>query len=152
MTIWVVMKFLHIAAVIAVFSIQVASDLYFQRVAASGSTEAVARLGEAIRKRGFVEGVIFEIAVVLGLLTALAGQFDLLAPWLVMSYVLIVVVVVFAITYAARPFTAILEAAQAGDSEAMSAAVRAPGRRFALGFTIAMYGLLVFLMTVKPLS
>ena len=61
MTIWVLLKFLHVGAVIAVFSIQVASDLYFQRVARSGSTEAVARLGEAIRKRGFVEAVIFEI-------------------------------------------------------------------------------------------
>jgi hypothetical protein len=151
-TIWVLLKFLHVAAVIAVFSIQIASDLYFQRVAASGSTEAVARLGEAIRKRGAMEAVILEIAVVLGILTALAGQFDLLAPWLVMSYIVIVVVVVFAITYAARPFTAILEAAQAGDAQGMMMAVRAPGRRFALAFAIVLYSLLVFLMTVKPFS
>jgi glutaminase len=45
MTAWTLLKFLHIAAVIAVFSIQIASDLYFQQVAASGSTEAVAKLG-----------------------------------------------------------------------------------------------------------
>jgi hypothetical protein len=40
-TIWVLLKFLHVAAVIAVFSIQIASDLYLPRVAASGRTEAV---------------------------------------------------------------------------------------------------------------
>ncbi len=152
MTVWVLLKFLHVAAVIAVFSIQIASDLYFQRVVASGSTEAVAKLGAAIRKRGFVEGVIFEIAVVLGLLTAIFGGFNLLVPWLLMSYVIIGLVIVFAITYAARPFSAILEAAEAGDAEAMARAANAPSRRFALGTGIFLYGLLVFLMVVKPFA
>ena len=101
--IWVLLKFLHVAAVIAVFSIQIASDLYFQRVTRSGSTEAVAKLGAAIRQRGVVEALIFEIAVVLGLLTAIFGGFNLLAPWLLMSYAIIVIVIVFAVTYAARP-------------------------------------------------
>ncbi len=152
MTIWILLKFLHVAAVIAVFSIQIASDLYFQRVTASGSTEAVAKLGAAIRKRGFVEAVIFEIAVVLGLLTAIFGGFNLLAPWLLMSYAVIAIVLVFAITYAARPFSAILEAAEAGDAEAMARAASAPGRRFALGVGVSLYGLLVFLMVVKPFA
>jgi uncharacterized membrane protein len=150
--VWTLLKFLHVAAVIAVFSIQIASDLYFQRVARSGSTEAVAKLGAAIRKRGFVEAVIFEIAVVLGILTALFGSFDLLAPWLLMSYAIIVITIVFAITYAAKPFTAILEAAEAGDAEAMERAVRAPGRRFALATGVTLYSLLVFLMVVKPFA
>jgi uncharacterized membrane protein len=152
MTIWVLLKFLHVAAVIAVFTIQVGSDAYFQRVARSGSTEAVARLGEAIRKRSFVEAVIFEIAVVLGLLTALFGSFNLLAAWLLMSYAIVVMVIAFAVTFAAKPFSAILEAAQAGDAEAMAQAVDAPARRLALWFGIVMYGLLVFLMVVKPFA
>jgi hypothetical protein len=151
-TIWVLLKFLHIAAVIGVFSIQVASDLYFQRVTASGSTEAVAKLGAAIRKRGFVESVIFEIAVILGLLTALFGGFNLLVPWLLMSYAIIAIVIVFAITDAARPFSAILDAAEAGDADAMARAANAPVRRFALAVPIALYGLLVFLMVVKPFA
>ena len=152
MTIWILLKFLHIAAVIGVFSIQIASDLYFQRVTASGSTEAVAKLGAAIRKRGFVEAVIFEIAVVFGLLTAIFGGFNLLAPWLLMSYAVIAIVLVFAIMYAARPFSAILEAAEAGDAEAMARAANAPGRRFALATGVFLYGLLVFLMVVKPFA
>ena len=152
MALWTLLKFLHVAAVIAVFSIQIASDLYFQRVAGSGSTEAVAKLGAAIRKRGFVEAVIFEIAVVLGILTALFGSFDLLAPWLLMSYAIIAITIVFALTYAAKPFTAILEAAEAGDADAMERAVHAPGRRFALATGVTLYSLLVFLMVVKPFA
>ena len=146
------LKFLHVAAVIAVFSIQIASDLYFQRVTRSGSTEAAAKLGAAIRQRGVVEALIFEIAVVLGLLTAIAGGFNLLAPWLLMSYGIIAVVVVFAVTYAARPFSAILEAAEAGDADAMAQAASAPARRFALAVPILLYGLLVFLMVTKPFT
>jgi hypothetical protein len=138
--------------VIAVFSIQIASDLYFQRVTASGSTEAVAKLGAAIRRRGFVEAVIFEIAVVLGLLTAILGEFNLLVGWLLASYAVIAVIIVFALTYAARPFSAILEAAEAGDAQAMARAANAPARRLALATAIILYGLLVFLMTVKPFA
>lgn len=152
MDIWTLLKFLHVAAVIAVFSIQIASDLYFQRVVGLGSTEAVAKLGAAIRKRNPVEALIFEIAVVLGLLTAIFGSFNLLATWLLLSYGLIVVIVVFAVTYAAKPFSAILEAAEAGDAAAMTAAAHAPGRRFALGFSVVAYGLLVFLMVTKPFA
>lgn len=152
MDIWLLVKFLHVAAVIAVFSIQVASDLYFQRVTRSGSTEAVAKLGAAIRSRGVIEALIFEIAVVLGLLTAIFGGFNLLAPWLLMSYAIIAIAIVFAVTYAARPFSAILEAAEAGDASAMAAAASAPARRLALAVPIALYGLLVFLMVTKPFA
>ena len=146
------LKFLHVAAVIAVFSIQIASDLYFQRVTRSGSTEAVAKLGAAIRQRGVVEALIFEIAVVLGLLTAIVGGFNLLAPWLLMSYAIIVVVVIFAVTYAARPFSAILEAAEAGDADAMAVSASARARKVALAVPIVLYGLLVFLMVTKPFA
>ena len=60
------------------------------------------------------------------------------------------IVVVFAVTYAARPFSAILEAAEAGDAGAMAQAATAPARRFALAVPIVLYGLLVFLMVTKP--
>jgi hypothetical protein len=152
MDIWVLLKFLHVAAVIAIFSIQVASDLYFQRVTHSGSTEAVAKLGAAIRQRGPIEAMIFEIAVVLGLLTAIFGGFNLLAPWLLLSYGIIVVAIVFALRYAARPFSAILEAADAGDAAAMAQAASAPSRRMALAVPIVLYSMLVFLMVTKPFA
>ena len=150
MALWTLLKFLHVAAVIGVFSIQVASDLYFQRVARSGSTEAVAKLGAAIRRRGPVEATIFEIAVVLGILTAVFGGFDLLAPWLLASYVIIAISVIFALRYTAAPFSAILDAAAAGDAAAMERAMNAPARRIALAGTLILYSSLVFLMVVKP--
>lgn len=150
MALWTLLKFLHVAAVIGVFSIQVASDLYFQRVARSGSTEAVAKLGAAIRRRGHIEATIFEIAVVLGILTAIFGGFDLLAPWLLASYVIIAISVVFALRYTAAPFSAILDAATAGDAAAMERALSAPARRIALAGTLILYSSLVFLMVVKP--
>lgn len=74
------------------------------------------------------------------------------APWLLMSYAIVVIVIVFAMTYAAKPFSAILDAAKAGNAEAMERAAEAPGRRFALAVPLSLYSLLVFLMVVKPLA
>jgi len=152
MSLALLLKFLHVVAAFAAVSIQVGSDLYFQRVVGSGSTEAVARFGEAIRRRGFVEGVIFEIAVVLGLLAAWTGGFNLLAGWLVLAYVDVVLMIILGVFFAAAPFTAILEAAEAGDASAMAAAARAPRRRAMLAIGIVLYGALIFLMVVKPFA
>jgi uncharacterized membrane protein len=148
----VIFKLLHIVAAFAVVSIQIGSDLYFQRVARSGSTEAVVHLGDAIRNRGFVEGVIFEIAVVLGLITALLGGFNLLAPWLLLAYAAVVISILIGIFFASAPFTAILEAARTGDGAAMAVAVEAPRRRAMLTIAIFLYGSLIFLMVVKPFA
>ncbi len=152
MTLLALFKFLHVVAAFAVVSIQLASDLYFQRVARSGSTEAVARLGDAIRSRGFVEALIFEIAVVLGFVTALLGGFNLLAGWLLLAYADVVVSILIGVFFAAAPFSAILDAAKAGDAAAMAVAVEAPRRRLMLALTIFLYGGLIFLMVVKPFA
>jgi uncharacterized membrane protein len=143
-------KFLHVVAAVAVISIQLSSDLYFQRVARSGSTEAVVRLGDAIRSRNFVEGLIFEIAVVLGIVTAFVGGFNFLAPWLLLAYADVVIAILIGIFFAAAPFSAILDAARAGDAAAMAVAVAAPRRRAMLAIAIFLYGSLFFLMVVKP--
>jgi hypothetical protein len=49
-----------------------------------------------------------------------------------MSYAIMVIAIVFALTYAAKRFSVILAAAEAGDAAAMAAAASAPTRRLAL--------------------
>ena len=101
-------KFLHVAAIFTAVTLVVGGDLYFLRVASSGSAEATARLGHAIRRRGPITVPILEIAVVFGFITAMLGGFDLLAPWLVGAYIVVVALTIFAFRVAAPEFTAIL--------------------------------------------
>ena len=143
-------KFLHVAAIFTAVTLVVGGDLYFLRVASSGSAEATARLGHAIRRRGPITGPILEIAIVFGFITAILGGFDLLAFWLVGAYIVVVVMTVFAFRVAAPEFTAILASAEAGDDAGVAAAM-ATGRyrRIALA-NGALFAIVIFLMVVKP--
>ena len=143
-------KFLHVAAIFTAVTLIVGGDLYFVRVASSGSAIATARLGHAIRRRGPITGPIIEIAVVFGFVTAILGGFDLLAPWLIGAYVVVIAMAIFAFRVAAPEFTAILESADAGDDAGVAAAM-ASGRyrRIALA-NGALFAIAIFLMVVKP--
>jgi hypothetical protein len=147
-----ILKFLHVTAAFAAVSIQLGSDLLFQRVVGLGDPGAVVRLGQAIRRRRPLEGAIIEVAIVLGLITGFLGGFNLLAPWLLLAYLDVVVLTVIAFRWAAPAFSAILEAAGAGDAAEMQARSQAPRRRWSLTATAALFGALIFLMVVKPLA
>jgi hypothetical protein len=112
----------------------------------------VDRLGEAIHKRSLVEALVFEITIVLGVLAALFRGFSLLAPWLLLAYADVVLIFLVALRFSAAPFSAILEAAQAGDADAMGRAVQAPARRMAMYSYLVLVATLVFVMVVKPLA
>ena len=97
--------FLHVAAMFTAVTLTVGGDLYFLRVAIEGNAIATSRLGHAIRRRGPITGPIIEIGVVFGILTAILGGFNLLAPWLVGAYIVIIVMTVLAFRVAAPAFT-----------------------------------------------
>ena len=143
-------KFLHVAAMFSAATIIVGADLYFLRVAAGGSAVATAQLGHAIRRRGPLTGPILEIGVGFGILTALLGGFNLLAPWLIAAYAVVIVMIVFAFRVAAPEFSAILELADAGDDAALRSKV-ADGRfRWITAADAALFAAAIFLMVVKP--
>ena len=152
MSLFALLKFLHVLGAASVASIQVGSDFYFDRVARSGDTAGAAGLGAAIRRRGRIEGPILEITVALGLITALVGGFDLLSRWLLLAYADVIVMAALAFRVGAPAFTALIEAAKAGDSREVERLVRDRRRRFAVLSNAALYALLVFLMVVKPLA
>ena len=84
-----------------------------------------------------------------GFVTAILGGFDLLAPWLIGAYVVVIAMAIFAFRVAAPEFTAILESADAGDDAGVAAAM-ASGRyrRIALA-NGALFAIAIFLMVVK---
>ena len=143
-------KFLHIAAMFSASTIIVGADLYFLRVARGGSAVATAQLGHAIRRRGPITGPIVEIGVAFGLLTAVLGGFNVLAPWLIAAYLVVIAMMVFAFRVAAPEFTAILEAADGGSDEAVAARVATGRFRRIATIDAALFAVAIFLMVVKP--
>ncbi len=146
------LKWLHILGAAAAIAIVVWGDLLFQRVVLTGDTRAVATLGAAIRRRVWVEALIVELTVALGVAAALTGDFDLLAPWLLIAYGLVVVITVLGIRIGAVEFTSIIEAAERDDRDAMRATARSPRRVGYLVTQAALFAAIVGVMVTKPLS
>lgn len=146
------LKFLHVATMFTAVTLVVGGDIYFLRVAGRGHAEATARLGHAIRHRGPFTGPIIEIGVVFGILTALSGGFDLLAPWLIGAYVVVIAMTFLAFRFGAPAFTDILRVAETGDDDGVARLIDSgPYRRIAL-IDGALFGIAIFLMVVKPLA
>jgi hypothetical protein len=145
-------KYAHVVAMFAAVTIQVGSDLYFLRVARNGDANATSRLGHAIRRRGAIEGPILEIGILFGLLTALLGGFNFLAPWLIASYVLIAIGLLNVFRVAAPAFTSILDAADASDAAGIAKLLETGPYRLAALVNALMYATVIFMMVVKPFS
>ena len=145
-------KYAHVATMFAAATIQVGADLYFLKVAEDGDARTTARLGHAVRRRGPITGPILEIGIAFGVITALLGGFNLLAPWLLATYIVIALGMVSVFRWAAPAFTVLLDAADAGDDARITALLaQGPYRPAALA-NAAMYAVVIFLMVVKPLG
>jgi hypothetical protein len=149
-------KVAHIAAMFAAVSIFIGQGLLEGVVARSGDVRALRRVLAAEDRFGPIGGGLFLVGIALGLVTALAGGFDLLEAWLVIGYVLAAVVLITAFAYhipAANRLKALAaESPDDAPSPALRAAIDAP-----IGPVInAVDGLvwlaLIFVMVVKPFS
>ena len=143
-------KFTHIAAMFMAASVTVGGDLLFLRIAGDGDAPTTARLGHAIRRRGPLTKPVYEVGLAFGLLTALLGGFNLLAPWLIGAYVVIAAMVVVSNWVAAPASTRILEVAETGDAGAVRAAMASTGYARTARLTGLLFAIAIFLMVVKP--
>ena len=147
MLVW---KTLHILSMFFGVSLLFAYEMVFHRAAHRGNREAIAALA---KQRAFVDNIgiaTVMLGIVFGLLTAWTGRFDFTAPWLIIAYVLVVLIIIVG----AGPETAYakrLEAAVAAGPEEFEAA-RRDGRRNLAWVSGLLYGLVIVDMVVKPFS
>jgi hypothetical protein len=149
-------KFGHIAAMFAAVSIFVGQGVLEGAVARSGNVIALRRVLAAEDRFAPVGGGLFLLGVALGLITALAGGFDLLEGWLVIGYILAAIVLVNAFAYhipTANRLKAL--AAESPDEEAsaeLRAAIDAPQGTVMIIVDSIVWLALIFVMVVKPFS
>ena len=149
-------KFLHVVFIVAAFAIVVGGGAMPRLVARSRDVRAIRVVFRAWMGYSNLIAPLFGLGALLGIATALVFRFDLLQPWLVISYVLVVIALVLGAGLDARWHGRVLTAALASPdeqpSEELEAALRDPIGLFAYWGLVALTAALLFDMVVKPLG
>ena len=149
-----ILVFGHIALMFVAVMISYGPTLMFMLALQSNKVENVRAVGRAVQPIVRFIPVAYAAAAVFGVAAALTIGYNLLAPWLVISYVIFVVLLILGVAYAG-PATAQIGAAVADLPDgALPEEVRAKGRRFSLVETLDFVCLLVviYVMVAKPFS
>ena len=156
MSVVVFLKFLHIAAMFCAVGVSVGTDIMAHRVAGTGDVRSIRTFFAQARQLVMLMPILFLTGLALGLVTALSGALNLLAPWLVIAYVLFALTLALHATIGARWFRRMDELAVASAEDHASvellAVAGAPSARYLTWYTIAMVVVFVFLMVTKPFS
>ena len=152
MLIW---KFLHIASMFTALTLLFAYDIVIHRSAARGdvaTVRAVGKLKPLVENSGVA---IFLLGVAFGIVTAIAGPFDLTQGWLITAYVLVAVLLVIGAGPESAWLKQLIEAADRdgglGESEEFKALATDP-RRHLSWVSAFLYAAVIYVMVLKPFS
>jgi hypothetical protein len=151
-----IFKYLHILAMFSAVGSIIGTETLLHRVARSGDVRAMRTAFALARPMNVITPVLFLIGVALGILAAITGGLDLLAPWLLIAYVLFAVMFALGGAVQGRWLERIAAAAAVSDNAHPSPELqRLIHDRAALTAMYVGWILLVaiiFLMVVKPFS
>lgn len=156
MELFVAFKYLHIASMFFAVALALSGEIVLRAVASSGEVVAIRTTAARVRPLANLSTVLFLAGVGFGIVAALAGQIDLLAPWLILAYVAFLGAMAIGITIS-DPWVGRLETAAAASptdapSDALRAVIEDPRARAATWALMVLVAVLVFVMVVKPLS
>jgi hypothetical protein len=149
-------KYVHVAAMFFAIALALSTEQVVRRVAGSRdprSIETAVIRSEPLTK---LSDALFGIGIVAGIIAALTGNMNLLAPWLVLSYVAVAAAFGVGMLVIA-PWSKRLHAAAAASPDGAASvelqAVIDDGRARAGSWAlVGLIALLVFLMVVQPLG
>jgi hypothetical protein len=98
MSVALLLLFLHIAVMFAAISVALGTNLFFRVAYMSGQVAAVRGVAMVAQRAGPLIPILFVVGGLLGLLTAINFGLNLLAPWLVIAYLLWVVAMILGFT------------------------------------------------------
>jgi hypothetical protein len=152
----VAFKYLHIVSMFFAVALAVSTEIVLRRVATSGDAAAIRTVLPRIRPLGNVATLFFVAGVAFGIVAALTGQINLVAPWLLLAYAAFVGATLIGVMVT-DPWAARLEAAagataDGGSSEALQVVIGDPMARAGTWTLMLLIAALVFLMVVKPFA
>ncbi len=149
-----ILKFLHILAMFSAVTLIFGGVVFLDLVARTRDVVTYRRLYAVWERSDTAALVLFVAGIVLGLLTAITGGFDLIASWLILAYVIVVAIFVDSFLFTGRWYNRIKEAANRPDPDEAAEEVRrligTPRHIAALGISTALWAGIIFVMVVKP--
>jgi hypothetical protein len=148
-------KFLHIACMFAAVALLVGGGVINERVQRSKDVRAIRGVIAAEGRVAPLAGILMLAGIIFGFVTAVAGGFDLLAPWLLIAYGLVLAIILMGALYHGPQGKKLEEAAAESPDDQPSSRlltiIEGTGRG-PLVNTIdgLLWAGLVFVMVVKP--
>lgn len=93
-----VLKFLHIAFIFGGITLIYGTEIFLHRIGRSGDTRAIRTAFEMAKPLATAGPAIFWIGVAFGLTAGVVNGYNLLAPWLLATYMLVAVLFVAGLT------------------------------------------------------
>jgi uncharacterized protein YbjT (DUF2867 family) len=149
-------KFLHIAAMFAAVSVFVGQGLLSAAIAESHDVRAIRRTLTAEARFGALGGALFLVGLGFGFVTALTGDFDLTAAWLLIAYGVAVLILATGIVYHGPRGKKLLAAAEASPDaeppEGLRALIQEPSARIIATIDVLVWLAIIYVMVAKPFS
>lgn len=156
MDLFLAFKFLHISAMFFAVAAALFGEIGVQAVARRGDVLGLRALAPTLEALGKSVPVLFVAGLAFGLLAAWTGEFNLLAPWLLISYALFAFAMALGSLVSEPWAKRVVEAAFASPSDTPSPELRAAiaDRRGPLSSAVLVLVIVtfVFVMVFKPLS
>jgi hypothetical protein len=147
MLIW---KLAHVLSMFGVVTLWVGAWVIWDLVARTGDRSALRRVDHVSQLTGRIGFVLLVIGLAAGFGTAISGDLNLLAPWLLIAYVLVasdLLVLRWASTHVAR-----VRAAQNDEAQDLRRIARGTRANATLIVVVAIWVLLIADMIIKPFS
>jgi hypothetical protein len=149
-----ILQFLHVITMFAAVASALIGEVVLHVLGRSGNVAGIRAFMTSMGPYMSRTPVIFVVGLVFGLAAAIVGQLNLLAPWLVASYIVFAAAMAVGAIVTDRWATSVATAAQASSLEAPSVELTAAlhDRRgvFSTAFLMSAIVVIVFLMVVKP--
>ena len=149
-----ILQFLHVLTMFAAVATALIGEVALHMLGRSGRVEGIRAVMTTLGPVMKLTPVLFVVGLLFGLAAAIVGGVNLLAPWLLASYVVFAIAMAVGALMSDPWATAVAQAAEASPGDAPSAEFTAAlhDRRGITSTVILMSALtvIVFLMVVKP--
>ncbi|MDQ3690425.1 MAG: hypothetical protein M3406_10395 [Chloroflexota bacterium] len=153
---FVIFKYLHVVSMFFAVALALSTELVVRRVAATGDARTIRTVVPRVRPLGNFATAFFMGGLAFGIIAALAGQMNLLAPWLLMAYAAFIGATLIGV-FVTDPWSVRLEAAAVANqddvaSDTLARVIADPIARAGTWALMVLIAVLVFLMVVKPFA